>query len=248
MEKDAILYKKVRDMFQSKKTELQIIKALTTKGHSKEEILGMIEEYKKDEASLNDDELVRKVESMFDQGKSMEDIYVELSKSAHPFEVKKAMLRANLIKFDYKAYFLNSLKSINLILIFVGDLILALFVNPVFAFLLPLLIITTCLFYVYSARLNKNKNESFVDKEMNKLKVDYSYIGGIHITEGGWGWTPGFGVYPKFWLYNLGSVFLLFHLLFVIIMVPYGFVSVISAVCMGLFSFGSLFFTHKKLV
>ncbi|MGV8169003.1 MAG: hypothetical protein ACP5N3_03010 [Candidatus Nanoarchaeia archaeon] len=247
MEKDAILYKKVRDLFERDKSESQILKALAAKGYPEKEVLEMIAEYRKDEANSVDDELVETVEHLFDEGKNMDEIYSYLSKANHPFEVKKAMLRANLVKFDYKAYFFKSLKSINIILIFVAEILLAFFVNSYFWFLIPMLIITLCLYYVYKSRKGKIDSQS-VSAELNKMNVEYSYIGGIHITQGAWGWNPHTGVYPRFWLFNLGIIFLVIHLVFALLMLIFGFTEFFFSVLLGLFSFASLYYTHERLV
>jgi len=76
-------------------------KTLSHKGYSVAGIDEAIKEFYKDEATKYDDKLIKIIEKKFMKGKAhkgelLQDIFADLVKEGHkPFEIEKAMLRAN---------------------------------------------------------------------------------------------------------------------------------------------------------
>jgi hypothetical protein len=247
-------YMEVRKLFEKKHSESQVQSILMKKGYSKKDIQEMIAEYKKDEASTKDDELITEIERRFQKKEGLEFIYEDLSQKYDPFEVKKAMLRAELVNFDYRTFFLGFMKGARLLSIFVLNILIAIFVNKWFWFLIPLLAITAALHYAYGTRNGRKLNSDEVSKELNNIngymKGEITYPGGLFLNQGAWGWTPSVGVYPRFWLINLGVSFLILHFLLalVIFLTSEDYFAALAAVFMGILSFANLYFTHRRIV
>lgn len=248
MDDKHLLYMEVRRLFEKKKKEKDIVSFLSKKGHSKEEINELILEYKKDESTKRDDELIKEIEKRFSKGESLETVAFELSGKYGAFEVKKALLRAELTKFDYRAFFFDLIKGGKVFFAILIDVILGIFVNWVFFILVPLLFITAVLHYAYGTRRGRKLSSEEVSAEADKLNVEMSYPGGLFITQGRWGYSPKFGVYPRFWLMNLGVSFFLMHLMFGAILLKISALWGILSFASGILSVTLLYFDYRKIV